>query len=204
MKENQAFTFIKTTVMGGLLFLVPVVFLIFIFSEAMGFMLVIAEPMAKWLPIDTIADVVLANMIAIAFVILICFIAGLVGRNAMASGLVKKLESKVLMNIPAYTLIKGIKSGFDKDESNAFKPVALMRGTTERIGLEIQQLADGRSVVFLPSAPNSFSGFTQIVPAEEITYLDVPVTEVVDLSKKFGFGVDELLAKKISADPSTK
>ncbi len=82
------------------------------------FMLVIAAPMADWLPVDTIGGIALANLIAIVAIILVCFLAGLVARNAMASGLVKTLESKVLMKIPGYTIIKGIKGGFDKDESN--------------------------------------------------------------------------------------
>ena len=204
MKENRGIQFIKTTLAGGLLFLVPVVFLIFILSEAMDYMLVIAEPLAEWIPVDTIGGVALANLIAIAIVILICFIAGLVGRNTVASGLVKKLESKVLMKIPGYTLIKGIKGDFDKDETNRFKPVILTLGTAERIGFEIQKLSDGRSMVFLPGVPNSLSGITQIIPADQVTYLDVPLTVVMDLSEKYGFGVDELLAKKISGDPSTE
>ena len=83
MTENRTFTFIKTTVMGGLLFLVPVVFLVFILSEAMDYMLVIAEPMADWIPVDTVGGVALANLIAVVIMILICFIAGLVGRNTM-------------------------------------------------------------------------------------------------------------------------
>ena len=203
MEENRAVKFIKTTVTGGLLFLVPVVFLLFILSEAMDYMLVIAEPLAEWIPVDTIGGVALANLIAIVIVILICFIAGLVGRNAMASGLVKKLEAKVLMKIPGYTLIKGIKGGLDKDETHQLKPVVLTLGTAERIGFEVQKLPDGRSMVFFPGVPNPLSGITQILPADRVTYLDVPIADVMGLSENYGFGAGELLAKKISADPST-
>ena len=203
MIENRAVKFFKTTVMGGLLFLVPVVFLIFILSEAMDYMLVVAEPMADWIPVDTVAGVALANLIAIVIMILICFIAGLVGRNAMASGLVKKLESKVLMKIPGYSLVKGLKGGLDKDETYPLKPVVLTLDTAERIGFEVQKLPDGRSMIFFPGVPNPFSGLTQILPADQVTYLDVPIADVMDLSENYGFGAGELLAKKISADPST-
>ena len=203
MEGNRVIKFIKTTVMGGLLFLVPVVFLIFILSEAMDYMLVIAEPMADWIPVDTVGGVALANLIAIVIVILICFIAGLVGRNARAIGLVKKLEAKVLMKIPGYTLVKGLKGGLDKDETHPLKPVVLTLGTAERIGFEVQKLPDGRSMVFFPSVPNPLSGITQILPADQVTYLDVSIANVIDLSENYGFGVDELLAKKISADQST-
>jgi uncharacterized membrane protein len=198
LKNVKGIRFIMTTIIGGLLFLVPVAFLAFILTKVFGFMIVIAEPMADWLPVETIGGIALANLIAIVAIILVCFLAGLVARNAMASGLVKTLESKVLMKIPGYTIIKGIKGGFDKDESNHFKPVALKLGSAERVGFEIQKLADGRSMVFIPSVPNAFSGITQILPADQVTYLDVPVTQIMELAEKYGSGVEELLAQKVS------
>jgi uncharacterized membrane protein len=200
LKNVKGIRFIMTTIIGGLLFLVPVAFLAFILTKVFGFMIVIAEPMADWLPVETIGGIALANLIAVVAIILVCFLAGLVARNAMASGLVKTLESKVLMKIPGYTIIKGIKGGFDKGESNHFKPVALKLGSAERIGFEIQKLADGRSMVFIPSVPNAFSGITQILPADQVTYLDVPVTQIMELAEKYGSGVDELLAQKVSGE----
>jgi uncharacterized membrane protein len=202
LKNNKSVQFVLTTVIGGLLFLVPVGFLGFILFKAFDFMLLIAEPMADWMPVDTIGGVALANLIAILAIIVICFIAGLIARNALASGVVKQLESKVLMKIPGYTIIKGIKGGFDSEETQSFKPVALTLGTAERIGFEIEKLADGRSMVFIPSVPNAFSGVTQILPADQITYLDAPMTQIMDYVERYGHGVELLLATKVSEDPS--
>ena len=201
MKNNKGIQFIGTTVIGGLLFLVPVVFLGYVLFQAFGVMMLVAEPMADWLPIDTVGGVALANLIAILAIVIVCFLAGLVARNALAHGVVKKLESSVLMKIPGYTLIKGIKGGFDKNENQHFKPVALALGTAERIGFEIQKLPDGRSIVFIPSVPNAFSGITQILPADQVTYLDVPITLVMEFVEKYGSGVDKLLAMKVTEDP---
>ena len=203
MKNNKGVQFISTTIIGGLLFLVPVGFLAFVLFKIFGYMMVIADPMANWLPIDTIGGVALANLIAVLAIILICFVAGLIARNTLATGLVKKLESKVLMKIPGYAMVKGIKGGFDKTESNHFKPVALTLGTAERIGFEIQKLSDGRSIVFIPSVPNAFSGITQILPADQISYLDVPITQVMEFVEKYGVGVEEMLSHRISDDPES-
>ena len=198
LKNSKGVRFIMTTIIGGLLFLVPVAFLVFMLTKVYGFMIVIAAPMADWIAVDTVGGIALANLIAIVAIILVCFLAGLVARNAMATGLVETLESKVLMKIPGYTIVKGIKGGFDKDESNQFKPVALKLGSAERIGFEIQKLEDGRSMVFIPSVPNAFSGVTQILPADQVTYLDVPVTQIMEFVEKYGSGVDKLLANKVS------
>jgi len=196
MKDKLGIDFIKTTVIGGLIFLVPLIFLVFMLGKAVGFMMVIAEPLADWIPIDTIGGVALANLLAILAVIVVSFIAGLVARHSIAAGFVKKLETKVLMNIPGYAMIKGIKSGFDSSETEGMKPVALQLGSAERIALEIEKLPDGRSMVYIPSVPNTWTGITQILPAEQITYLDVPITKVMELNEKYGFDVGSILQNK--------
>ena len=196
MSESKRFRFVLTTVIGGVVFLVPVVFLVVIIAKAAGFMMLIAEPMAAWLPIDSIGGVALANIIAVAAVIAICFLAGLVARHALAGAFVKNLESKVLVNVPGYMMIKSLVNGFDESKADGLRPVALQLGSAERIGFEIQKLPDGRSMVFIPSAPSPWSGVTQVLPPEQISYLDIPISKVIEATENFGYGVDSLLAAK--------
>ncbi len=51
-------------------------------------------------------------------------------------------------------------------------------------------------MIYIPSNPSSWSGITQILPADQITYLDVPVTRIMEVTEKFGHGVDTLLNAK--------
>lgn len=193
MQGKPVMNFILTTAIGGLVFLVPLMFLGYILGKAIGFMMVIAKPLADWIPVDTVGGVALANLIAILAVVVVSFLAGLLARHTLAGGLVKLLESKVLMNIPGYSIVKSIKSGFDSSDTEGMKAVSVQLGTAERIAFEVEKLTDGRSMIYIPSVPNTWTGVTQILPAEQITYLDVPVTRVMDLTEKYGFGVNELL-----------
>jgi uncharacterized membrane protein len=199
MSESKRIRFVLTTVIGGVVFLIPVVFLGVIITKAAGFMMVIAKPMAAWLPIDTLGGVALANIIAVAGVIAVCFLAGLVARHALAGAFVKNLESKVLVNVPGYMMIKGLVNGFDESKADGLRPVALQLGSAERIGFEIQKLPDGRSMVFIPSVPSPWSGVTQVLPPEQISYLDIPISKVIEATENFGYGVDALLAAKRSS-----
>ncbi len=186
--------FVTTTAMGGVVFLVPVVLLVLVLAKAAGFMMVVAEPMAGWLPIDSIGGVAIANLIALLSVFVVCFLAGLVARHALAGAFVRQLEAKVLVNVPGYAMLKSLFSKFDEDSAEGLKPVAVRLGQAERIGLEITRMDDGRSVVFLPGTPSAFSGITQVFPSDQVAYLDVPVGKVVEVSENFGHGVSELLA----------
>ncbi len=185
----------KTTLIGGLLFLVPLVIIVAVLGKAISVMMVIAEPMADLLPIDSIGGVALANLLALLGLLVICYLAGLVARISFASKAMKAIEEKALMKIPGYVMIKAITSGLDESETQSMKPVLITLGTVQRIGLEIEQLEDGRSVVFMPSPPNRFSGITQIVPADQVEYLDVSVMEIMDYTEQYNRGTDALLAK---------
>jgi uncharacterized membrane protein len=200
MSEKRGIQFVLTTAIGGVVLLIPVVVLVVVIAKAIGFMMVVAKPMADWLPVDTIGGVALANIIAGVALVLVCFLAGLLARHALASAFVSQLESKVLANVPGYVMVKSLISGFDESKVAGLKPVALQLGTAERVGYEIEKLPDGRSMVFIPSPPNPFSGITQVLPAEQVTYLDVSLKQIMEVTENFGHGVHEILAKKKQAD----
>ena len=107
-------------------------------------MMMVAEPMAAWVPIEAIGGVALANIIAVLAVVLICFISGLVARAAFLRAIVGGLESKVLSKVPGYVIIKGMLSGLQEDDTNKLIPVLATFGGATRVGLEIERLDDGR------------------------------------------------------------
>lgn len=198
MAKTNRIELAKTTLLGGLLFLVPLVIVIVIIGKAIGVMMIVAEPMADWLPIDSLGGVALANLLAILCLLFICYLAGLVARISLASKAMRAIEENALMKIPGYVMIKAITSGMDAGETQGMKPVVLTLGTVQRIGLEIELLEDNRSVVFIPNPPNRFSGTTQIVPADQVEYLDVSVMEIMDYTEQYNRGTDALLARTIT------
>jgi len=185
--------FFKTTIIGGLLFLVPVVVLIIVLAKAADLMLLVAEPLADFVPLDTIAGVAVANIIAAFVVVLICFIAGLVARRAFFRTTVESLESKVLSKLPGYVLIKGMLSGLQEHDTHKLHPVLVSFNSAARIGLEIERLDDGRIVVMTPSSPNPWSGMVHIMAADRVQRLELPITAYMENVERFGQGTNELL-----------
>jgi len=194
MPEKPRIHFLATTAIGGVVFLVPVVFLVFILGKAYGFMLVVAQPLANWIPLERFGGVAIANLIALLAIILVCFAAGLLARSAAASETVRRLEDRLLSKIPGYALIRGLKSGFDRGNESSMKPVTVDLGFGQRAGFEMQKLPDGRSVVYLPGSPNTWSGITLIVNPDQIEYLHVPLKEMMDLFEGYGFNTATVLA----------
>lgn len=186
--------FLKTTVVGGLVFLIPLVVLILLLDEAIGVVLVVAEPMAGFLPVDSIGGIALVNVIAALIVILVCFAAGLVARSGPAQRLIGAAESAVLQKVPGYTFMKGITSTLSPDKNADLKAALVSLGNMERIGLEVERSDDNRVVVYFPGSPNAWSGIVQIVPADQVKPIEVSMMSVMQCAEQLGRGTNQLLA----------
>ena len=202
-KERGGVKFLKTTVIGGLVFLVPIVFLVVILTKAAQLMMMVAEPMAGWLPVESVGGVALANIIAVLAIVVVCFIAGLLARRAIIMATVENLESKVLTKVPGYVIVKGMLSGLHDDEQYNLKPVMANFGSSERIGLEIERLQDGRVVVFTPGAPNPWSGIVHIMAPDAVEHIDMEMPMYMENVERFGQGTDEILHPPTQGDPNT-
>jgi uncharacterized membrane protein len=106
MSDKPKVQFFLSTAIGGVLFLLPVVIMGVVLFKAAGIMMIVATPMADFIPVDSIGGVALANILALLLVILLCFLAGLVARHALAGKVVGQLESKVLVNVPVSKIIE--------------------------------------------------------------------------------------------------
>ncbi len=186
--------FLKTTLIGGLLFLVPLVVVGVVIGKAVGIMLVIAEPMAAFLPIESAAGVALANLIALACVVLLCFLAGLVGRTALAKAFSDKAESTILQKIPGYTFFKGMTSMLSPDENADLKAVLVSLEKAERLGLEVERVGADRVAVYFPGSPNAWSGIVQIVSTDQVKPIDIPMMSVIEHAEQLGRGANKILA----------
>lgn len=186
--------FLKTTLIGGALFLVPIVVLAIVVAKAFAFMMAVAEPMAGLIPIDRIGGIALANLIAAAIVLLICFGAGLLARTDRAKRFAGSIEDGILSRIPGYSFIKGLTAGFSPEQTSHLKPVLVSLGPIERVGFEVERIGQDRVAVYLPSSPNAFVGMVQVVAAEHVRVLDAPLMAVVDHAERLGEGSAELLA----------
>lgn len=100
------FRFIKTTVAGGVVFILPLILILILIEKALH---LLHNATAKVLPVFadySVAGVTLLSVIALFALILICFLAGLIARTTLASGLIKAIEDKVLGKLPGYQLLK--------------------------------------------------------------------------------------------------
>lgn len=184
---NPTLRFIRTTVVGGILFLLPLVVLVIIFEKANSILSVITEPISRRIS-DSILGFDGSTMITIFLLILICFIGGLVFRSKRVKKILQKLEDKVLIFIPGYSLMKSVTADtLGEEVENKLIPIRVADGEDWLLGFLIEE-GKNHSTVFLPDAPRYDAGEIRILPATSVVKLDIPANKFTKMIKSYGVG----------------
>ena len=196
--------FIRTTLLGGLLFLFPIVFIVVIFGKGLEITNKLSAPLAALLPIDSIGGLAVVKLLTWAILVLICFLAGLAARTALVGKFVKFLEMKILGKIPAYNLLKSkAESALRPEDIRAMCPVLSRFDDSWQLAFEIERIADDKVVVFLPGSPDPWSGSVCVMNEDRITPLDLTVKSAADIMKRLGKGSTGALRDPLSFNKSS-
>ena len=179
--------FIKTTVLGGLLFLVPIVIFIAVIGKALQVADKFATPIAALLGLEAIGGMPVATLVAIGIIVFICFIAGLAAKTPQAKKLVRSLEINVLEKIPVYELLKAkTHSALLFEDAGSMRTVTVKFDDSWQLAFEIERTPEGLVMLFLPGAPDPWSGSVCAVTEDRVSHLDIPVQSSVKLMKRLG------------------
>jgi uncharacterized membrane protein len=186
--------FFKTTVIGGIVFLVPVIVFIAVVGKAMKWAKKFAAPISTLIPIDSFGDIAVVNIVALIIVILICFLAGLAARTAFARKIVDSLESKILSKLPVYELMKSKMSAIvQAEKADSMKPVLARFDDSWQIALEVERINGGIVTVYVPGAPDPWSGSVCYMTEDRIQPIDVKLPPVLRTLKVLGKGSNDHL-----------
>lgn len=193
---RRLITFIKSTVVGGIFVLVPLVLLSIVLGQAATFAYNIIHPLVQILPVKNVSTVSLTFGIAILAIVLVCFLAGLAARTAVSQWFVGSLEQLIVTFVPAYGLMKSMGQGWvGIYAKEPHQSVLVCFDDSEQIGFVMDTLADGRVAVFLPSVPNPWSGSLAFVTADRITPLPLSTKDTIECLRQLGTNTSKLLSK---------
>jgi uncharacterized membrane protein len=182
-------SFLKATLVGGVVFLVPVVLVLIVASKGMQFAGKIAEPMARLLPVSHVGGVAVATALAAAILVLLALLAGLAARTGPGRRLTHWFEESLLGGLPQYRMVKSLAAGLTQIESGAgMKPVLVRGDEGWMLGYQVEELPGDWRVVFLPAAPTPMSGNVLYVEGARVQQLSITLQETMMLVKRLGIG----------------
>ena len=197
---NKITRFLKTTAIGGLLFLLPLIVIGALVGQVVPIILTVAEVLGDVIPIKTPGGIALLILLAIVVVLLLCFGAGLLARRSIGKRLSERFEKTLLMLFPRYAILKDQMAGSigGDDTKPRMKPVLARFDDSVRIGFEIERNDVGLVTVYLPGAPDPWSGITVLMNTERVQPMDIEFGDAITLCEQLGRGSAALLASKVS------
>ena len=181
--------------MGGLFFLAPIVVLIVILAKALDYANKGLDAVLAHIPAASDLSAGGATALSVAFVALLCFLAGLVAHSVTAQRVVGALESSVLSKIPAYEYLKREGASALGVAQTTELPVVFvpMEGGWQ-FGVQTDTLGNGLVSVFIPGAPNPHSGAVFFFPADIVRPAGVKLVGGLNCLKRCGGGASALSA----------
>ena len=181
--------FIKTTTIGGIVFMVPIIIIIVILGKAFELMLKVARPIDKLIPIESIGGIAFANLLALLGILVVCFVAGVIARSPPAKKFYRAIDNGLLA-IPGYAFIKAhtdsMKLG--QAEAKSMQPVMVQFDDNSQLGFEIERLSSGQVVIYLPGAPDPWSGRVVYFHGDRVKKLELSVSEAINNVSRLGRG----------------
>ncbi len=188
--------FVRATLIGGILFLLPIVVVAIVLGKAHELASRIVAPLASRIAMKSMAGISTGTLLAIGLLVLFCLLVGLFARTRLAPKIVEWLESGFLYNIPGYDFFKGISESLMGYETGHAYPVVLARiEEAWQIGFLIEHLENGHYAVFVPGAPNVWSGSVYLMTEERFQRIGISRIEAVKCLRRLGLGANELLGK---------
>lgn len=189
---------IKATFLGGILFLAPLVVLLIILEKGYGIIQKVTLPLVNHLPRIHVLGVAIQELVGTLILILICFTAGLLARTAGAKKMIHKLENGILSFVPGYSFMKSMNESIMGFESNQdLKVILVPTDAGWQFAFLIEQIDENNFTVFVPDAPNPWSGSVCFVEKKDIKEVGITQKEALASIRKLGYGTKELLKNKL-------
>jgi uncharacterized membrane protein len=192
---NAIAQFVRTTIVGGLLFLAPIVVLIVILAKAFDYAKKGLNAVVVHIPAVSDLSAGVATVLTIALIALVSFLAGLVAHTVTAQRVVDILESTVLSKIPAYEYLKQESaSALGVAEVGELPVVFVPMEGGWQFGVQTEALSDGLVSIFVPGAPNPHSGSVFFLSTDTVRPAGIKLAAGLNCLRRCGAGASALAA----------
>jgi uncharacterized membrane protein len=188
--------FFKTTLLGGILVILPIFILILVFNWIYKFVIEQVRPLVEMLVETVRLHEFVASILAIIITLLVCFAVGLIVKTRLGKFTFEIFEKNFLHKLPFYKIIKETVIQLVGSDKNIFKSVALVNlfgNETLVTAFVTEEHKDGSFTIFVPSGPAPTAGFIYHLKKEYVHVLDYPIEKGMKIIFSLGAGSDELL-----------
>jgi len=194
--------FLKTTILGGLFVLLPIILIYLALAETLDILVLLASPITDLFFPGHFEEVEFPVLVALVLLVLISFVFGLLMLSDIGRKFGNWIERIILGKVPGYNAIKSMTKGFATSQDNSsFKPALLKSADGEKEFVYIvEEHDDGNFTIMVPWSPTPFAGSIKIEPKDRVQPLSVNMAKLTEVLSQWGVGAKNLLAGKTAPD----
>jgi uncharacterized membrane protein len=183
--------FVISTVVGGLFVVVPVYLAVLLLLKGMQSVGNLVRPLAAmvpdWLPAE--------GLLSLILLLALCFLVGIAVRTRTGRAARERMEVVFFERLPGYGLLRSLTQRLAGDtDQEAWRPALVELEDALVPAFIIEELADGRFTIFVPSVPTPLAGAVYVLAPERVHILDVPFTQAIQSISRWGSGSKDLVA----------
>lgn len=185
---KKSFGFLKTTAIGGLIFLLPLIVIGILVGQIAPIVLAVAKVLSVYIPTDNPAGIALLFTLSIAIVLLMCFAAGMIARWSIGQRLSNFMEKNLIILFPRYAIYREQLKGSIGGEHNKPEliPVLVRFDDVTRIAFEAERTEGSLVSIFLPGSPDPWTGNVIFMAPDRVERLDIPFSEALGICERMG------------------
>lgn len=201
---KQSLGFLKTTALGGVIFLLPLIVIGTLLGQVVQIILGVANALSKALPINSPGAWSLLVLLAIAVVLVACFVAGLVARWTLGQRLTAWIEKNLTLFFPRYVIVKARMAGSigGAHAKSELKPVLVRFDEISRMAFEVERAQSGLVTIFLPGSPDPWAGTVAFIEENRVQPLPVEFADALASFERLGYGSAKLVAPVVIPEKS--
>lgn len=177
--------FVRTTIIGGIVFLIPFLVIALLVGQALAFGSKLARLLSgfvpSWLDFGPASHV----PVAAAGLLLLAFLSGVFARTRAGQSLVAWIENSVVGALPQFNFVRGVAESIESGDQMG-RIVLVPADAGQQLGFLFEEPVNGLYPVFLPGAPQWTSGSIVFVEEANIRQLDMTMLEATRLLKRMG------------------
>lgn len=179
------------TLVAGILVIAPVYLGVLLLLKAMKSLAGLLKPLAGLFPDWVPAEGILSLLLVLVF----CYLVGLAIRTSPGQAIRQRIERTVFEKIPGYALFRSFTRRLaGESEDEAWKPALAEIEDALVPAFIIEEHADGRYTVFVPSVPTPFAGAVYVLSRDRVHPLDIAFTQAIKTVSRWGSGCKDLVA----------
>jgi uncharacterized membrane protein len=178
----------KTTVLGGILFLLPIALIVFLLGKALGFARSLSDPLVQAAGVTSVAGVATGTIVAIALMVLLSFGAGVFARTRLGEVAFKRLENSVLSLFPQWRMARGLIESFETETKSQIEVVLVRTDAGWCLGFVLEKPEGDWWTVFVPGSPQWTSGSVSFAHVDEVHPTGLTPAQAMLLLRRCGGG----------------